>query len=234
MSLGALGAVAAVVSAAANVFSSHKTNKTNKSIADANNATMIELANTSHQREVKDLQEAGLNPILSANSNGAAVPQLANTQLQAPQINMDSIMNAVATIGQYEKNQAEKDLTNATTAKTKLETQLAPRIAEAQIALQNAQGNLTKQKEIREKLEADIASLQKEYYKQTGTVPNMAHTARELKGIFSTGKSAGQGIYNATSYLNKDFKHLYKDIEKDVSNLFKEKWDYKTQSFKKY
>lgn len=48
-------------------------------VAQMNNQTQIDMANTAHQREVKDLRDAGLNPILSATGgNGAAMPSLGN------------------------------------------------------------------------------------------------------------------------------------------------------------
>lgn len=53
-----------------------------------------ELANSAHQREVKDLQAAGLNPILSAGGGGSATPSGGTSTMNAPQIDMPSIMQA--------------------------------------------------------------------------------------------------------------------------------------------
>lgn len=54
----------------------HNLNTVQRHMSDHANRIMIDLANSAHQREVKDLRKAGLNPILSAGGSGAMTPSL--------------------------------------------------------------------------------------------------------------------------------------------------------------
>ena len=69
---------------AANIAAQMAINDANLQATAINNQTSINLANTAHQREVQDLRDAGLNPILSANGSGADVPNLSTADLRAP------------------------------------------------------------------------------------------------------------------------------------------------------
>jgi len=62
--------------------SAKKANEQNIALQKETNKMSIDLANTAHQREVADLEAAGLNPILSAGGSGAATPTLGTAQVQ--------------------------------------------------------------------------------------------------------------------------------------------------------
>ena len=81
MLAGGISAASSLYTNKKNRESQENANAINWEIARQNNATQIEMANTAHQREVRDLRRAGLNPILSAGGSGASTPTL-----QAPTI----------------------------------------------------------------------------------------------------------------------------------------------------
>lgn len=81
-----------------------------------NNALMAErqmefqerMSNTAHQREVKDLVAAGINPTLSAGGNGSSTPAGAASTFQAPQVNLPDVFSSYISMKQLE--QADKKI----------------------------------------------------------------------------------------------------------------------------
>lgn len=61
----------------------------NKSLAEQDRAWQERMANSAHQREIKDLKAAGLNPVLSVTGgNGAATGSGSSTQVSKPNVDM--------------------------------------------------------------------------------------------------------------------------------------------------
>lgn len=98
------GIVGSLISNLFNWFSTKKTNQTNQAINQANldyNAAMTreswERDDTAHQREVADLQAAGLSPLANTTGNQVTSPIAAPSPLgmQAPQIDTNSLINSV-------------------------------------------------------------------------------------------------------------------------------------------
>lgn len=156
-----LGAVAApftggasllpsLISGGLGLVGSLSQNSSAKQIANSNNAQAIELANTAHQREVRDLAAAGLNPILSAGGNGASTPSLqgapvnnvlegAASSAREAQLLSAQTANLRATNKQI---QAQTELAKDTARKTRAEANLtidnSPYIKLAQEASANS------------------------------------------------------------------------------------------------
>lgn len=78
---GAIGTAGQLYANSRNLDYTKWKNNVDYAIAERNNATQINMANTAHQREVADLRAAGLNPILSSGGSGASTPQLRTPEM---------------------------------------------------------------------------------------------------------------------------------------------------------
>ncbi|WNK12925.1 MAG: DNA pilot protein [Microvirus sp.] len=90
-------------------------NDANVDAQNATNAQSIELANSAHQREVKDLSAAGLNPMLSYFGKGSSTPNLTAPQTK-PIFSSEEIQGGLSAASQ-------RTLNSANTAKVQADTE---------------------------------------------------------------------------------------------------------------
>lgn len=116
---------------AGNMFNANQQKKVNDQniwMARENREWETWMSNTAHQREVKDLQEAGLNPNLSATGGaGASTPGGSVPTLQAPQIQLPSINEVTSLLSAHQEQQKidlQKQLIPEQVKKVKADTGL--------------------------------------------------------------------------------------------------------------
>lgn len=187
-------------------------NLDNIEAARLNNVTAVDLANTAHQREVRDLRDAGLNPILSATGgNGASTPSLQSPSLDAPQVDRVDVVNPLSQItsavGQAMQFQDQHRLAEL---QSKVIDSSLPHdlgllkrqaTAEANSALSRAEADASQARYDAELAKFRELLLEKGLYQSTspdgsikirhknGDVPNMAELI--LEGMVSDMKNAG-------------------------------------------
>lgn len=73
-----------IVGALGSYFGQQSTNQQNTALSEKQMAFQEAMSSTAHQREVKDLTKAGLNPVLSAGGGGSSTPSGSMPQVQNP------------------------------------------------------------------------------------------------------------------------------------------------------
>jgi len=100
---------AGVLSGGANVLGTYLGNQASRSNSDHAFSQQMEASNTAHQREVKDLREAGLNPILSALGSGASTPSAQPSQSEGLGAGIQTGINTGMAVKTMNKEFALKD-----------------------------------------------------------------------------------------------------------------------------
>lgn len=119
---------AGIISAGSNILgnvlnrqSTQDANQQNIELARENRAWQEDMSNTAHQREMADLKAANLNPILAA-GGGASTPGGDSATVEAPQVQMPSVIEIAQLNEAMKNNQSTRELQAAQAEQIRTQT----------------------------------------------------------------------------------------------------------------